>query len=89
MLEITLTIAIGCTALAMLIAAGRLVAGPSAPDRILAIDALYVYTVALAVLLGIRHDSNAYFETALLIALMGFVTTVALARYVIRGSVTE
>jgi multicomponent K+:H+ antiporter subunit F len=89
MLELALEIATICTVAAMLITAGRLVAGPSLPDRILAIDALYLYTVAFAVLLGIRDDSTAYFEAALLIALMGFVTTVALARYVVRGSVTE
>ena len=59
--------------------------GPSVPDRILALDALYVNTVAIAVLLGIRYDSFAYFEAALLIALMGFVSTVALARYAARG----
>jgi multicomponent K+:H+ antiporter subunit F len=89
MLDLALAIATGCVALSMLIIVWRLVAGPTMPDRILAIDALYLCTVALTVLLGIRHDSTAYFEAALLIALMGFVTTVALARYAVRGDVTE
>ena len=53
----------------------------------MALDALYVDTVAIAVLLDIRYNSFAYFEAALLIALMGFVSTVALARYAARGDV--
>jgi multicomponent K+:H+ antiporter subunit F len=67
-------------AAAIALAAVRLVVGPSPPDRILALDALYVDTVAIAVLLDIHHDSFAYLEAALLVALVGFVSTVALAR---------
>jgi len=76
-------------ALAIALAAWRLAIGPTLPDRILALDALYVDAVAVAVLNGIRYDSFAYFEAALLIALMGFVSTVALARYAARGKVLE
>ena len=75
--------------LAIALAACRLAIGPSLPDRILALDALSVNTVAIAVLNGIRYDSFAYFEAALLIALMGFVSTVALARYAARGKVMD
>ena len=75
--------------LAVALAAWRLAIGPSLPDRILALDALYVNTVAIAVLNGIRYDSFAYFEAAILIALMGFVSTVALARYAARGKVMD
>ena len=88
-----LSVAVGATlimfALAAVLAACRLAIGPSLPDRILALDALYVNTVAIAVLNGIRYDSFAYFEAALLIALMGFVSTVALARYAARGKVLD
>ena len=76
-------------ALAIALAAWRLAIGPSLPDRILALDSLYVNTVAVAVLNGIRYDSFAYFEAALVIALMGFVSTVALARYAARGRVLD
>jgi multicomponent K+:H+ antiporter subunit F len=87
MLDLALDIAFLAVAAAMALALFRLVRGPSAPDRILALDTLYVNAVAVAILLGIQFDSFAYFEAALLIALMGFVTTVALARFIARGDV--
>jgi multicomponent K+:H+ antiporter subunit F len=67
----------------------RLLAGPSAPDRILALDTLYINAIALLVLLGIAHASPLYFEAALLIALMGFVGTVALCKFLLRGDIIE
>ncbi|MFN3593225.1 MAG: K+/H+ antiporter subunit F [Thiobacillaceae bacterium] len=67
----------------------RLIRGPSLPDRILALDTLYVNTIALLVLLGIHLASALYFEAALLIALMGFVGTVALCKYLLRGDIIE
>lgn len=67
----------------------RLVRGPGLPDRILALDTLYVVTTALLVALGIWLDSGVYFEAAMLIALLGFVGTVALSRYLERGDVVE
>ena len=89
MLSLALELTLIMFALAIALAAWRLAIGPSLPDRILALDALYVNTVAVAVLNGIRYDSFAYFEAALLIALMGFVSTVALARYAARGKVLD
>lgn len=85
MLALALDIASVALAAALVLATVRLILGPSAPDRILALDALYVDAVAIAILLDIRHDSFVYFEAALLIALMGFVSTVAFARYAARG----
>ncbi len=67
----------------------RLLAGPSAPDRILALDTLYINAIALLVLLGIALASPLYFEAALLIALMGFVGTVALCKFLLRGDIIE
>jgi multicomponent K+:H+ antiporter subunit F len=88
-----LTLAVDVTSimfsLAIGLAACRLAIGPSLPDRIMALDTLYVNAVAVAVLNGIRYDSFAYFEAALLIASMGFVSTVALARYAARGKVLD
>jgi multicomponent K+:H+ antiporter subunit F len=75
--------------LAILLSVWRLVRGPGLQDRILALDTLYVVTTALLVALGIWLDSGVYFEAAMLIALLGFVGTVAFARYLERGDVVE
>lgn len=74
--------------LALLLSALRL-RGPEATDRVLALDTMYVNVVALVVLLGLRHGTELLFEAALLIALLGFASTVALARYLSRGDVME
>jgi multicomponent K+:H+ antiporter subunit F len=76
-------------ALALLCSGYRLLRGPGLPDRILALDTLYVNTIALLVLFGIQHDTQLLFEAALVVALLGFVGTVALAKYVTRGDVIE
>jgi multicomponent K+:H+ antiporter subunit F len=89
MVDLALELAFAAFALAIALAAVRLAIGPSVPDRILALDALYINVVAVAVLLGIRYDTFAYFEAALLIALFGFVATVALARFAARGDVMD
>lgn len=75
--------------LAMFLALVRLARGPGAADRILALDTLYINALALLVLLGIAFDTFAYFEAALVIALLGFVGTVSLSRFVSRGRVVE
>jgi multicomponent K+:H+ antiporter subunit F len=89
MLSIALIIAFTLVAAALLLSLWRLLIGPDAPDRILALDTLYVNTIALLVLLGILLGSDLYFEAALLIALMGFVGTVALCKYLLRGDIIE
>jgi multicomponent K+:H+ antiporter subunit F len=75
--------------LALLLSAWRLLRGPSLPDRILALDTLYINALALLVLEGVRQGSAVYFEVALLIGLLGFVGTVALSKFVVRGDLTE
>jgi multicomponent K+:H+ antiporter subunit F len=65
---------------ALLLCAWRLLRGPELPDRVLALDTMYVNIVALVVLLGLRQGTQLFFEAAMLIALLGFVATVALAR---------
>ena len=89
MIATALAIAFALVALAVIFAFWRLLRGPDAPDRILALDTLYVNTIALLVLFGIHLGSNLYFEAALLIALMGFVGTVALCKYLLRGDIIE
>lgn len=89
MMDWALTFALGAVVLAMALTAWRLLAGPTPTDRMLAVDTLYVNTVALVILLGLQLRSDLLFEAALLIALLGFVSTVAMARFVARGDVIE
>jgi multicomponent K+:H+ antiporter subunit F len=67
----------------------RLWRGPDVPDRVVALDTLYINTIALLVLAGIHFDSNVYFESALVLAVVGFVTTVSLCKYLLRGDIIE
>lgn len=88
-LEWALVLAHVFLVLAMACAAARLVKGPRAQDRILGIDTLYSNAMLLLLTFGIRSGSTLYFEVALVIALLGFVTTVALAKFLMRGEVIE
>ena len=81
--------AIAGFALSMLLATWRLLRGPTGPDRILALDTLYVNSMALLILLGIRFDTTLHFEAALVIAMLGFVGTIALSKYLLRGHIVE
>lgn len=74
---------------AMALNAWRLLRGPSLVDRILALDTLYINTIALLVLLGIQRSTPLYFEAALVIAMLGFASTVVLSKYLLRGSIVE
>jgi len=75
--------------LAMACAAIRLVIGPRAQDRVLALDAMYIDALLLVLVSGMRHASAIYFEAALVIAMLGFVSTAALAKFLLRGEVIE
>jgi multicomponent K+:H+ antiporter subunit F len=75
--------------LAMALNAWRLMRGPAMVDRILALDTLYINTIALLVLLGMQRATAMYFEAALLIALLGFVSTVVLSKFLLRGDIVE
>jgi multicomponent K+:H+ antiporter subunit F len=59
------------------------------PDRILALDTMYINSIALIVLYGIKVSSGLYFEAALLIAMLGFVSTVAVCKFLLRGDIIE
>ncbi|MCO5762457.1 MAG: K+/H+ antiporter subunit F [Gammaproteobacteria bacterium] len=89
MMALAVTIAFVLVAAAAALSFWRLLIGPSAPDRILALDTLYINTIALLILLGLRLDSALYFEAALLIAVIGFVGTLALCKYLLRGDIIE
>jgi multicomponent K+:H+ antiporter subunit F len=75
--------------LAMLFNVYRLLRGPRAQDRVLALDTLYVNALILMLTVGIRTGSSLYFEAALVIGMLGFVATVALAKFLLRGEVIE
>ncbi|WP_447601254.1 K+/H+ antiporter subunit F [Nitrospira sp. Nam80] len=89
MLISSIYIAYLAIALAVTCCTMRLLRGPHPADRILAFDTLYVNTIALLIVLDIHLSTSLFFDAALLIALTGFVSTVALARYVARGRVME
>jgi multicomponent K+:H+ antiporter subunit F len=80
--QVMVVLAMGC-------AAFRLLWGPRAQDRVLALDTMYVNGAILLLVFGIRTGSTAYFEAALIMALLGFVATAALAKFLMRGEVIE
>ncbi len=81
--------AMSVVGLAMLIALWRLLRGPTVPDRILALDTLSVTAIAQLVLFGMYLQTPVYFEAALIIAMLGFVSTVVLCKYVLRRDIVE
>ena len=80
---------LGCYVLAMALALLRLYRGPSAQDRVLAMDLIYTIGMLVTMVLAIRYRSSMYFEAALLIALFGFVSSLAMAKFLLRGEVIE
>jgi multicomponent K+:H+ antiporter subunit F len=89
MIAVSLNIGFVLIAIALLLNLWRLAQGPDTPDRALALDTLYINAVALMVLLAIRYGTSVFFEAALLIAMMGFIGTVAFAKYLLRGNIVE
>jgi len=88
-LSFAVAAALVCYALAMAMAALRLLRGPSAQDRVLALDFISLNGMLVVLVLGIRYSSHMYFEAALLMALFGFVASAALAKFLLRGEVVE
>lgn len=84
-----LTIAQLLLALAMAAAAYRIIKGPRAQDRIVSLDAFYVNAMLVLVIFGIKTGTTVYYEVALIVGLLGFVGTVALAKFLMRGEVIE
>jgi len=81
--------ALGCYALASALVLYRLLRGPRAQDRVFALDLLYFHAMLVMLVLGIRQRSDMYFEAALLIALFSFVSSSAMAKFILRGEVIE
>jgi len=88
-LELCMGFAFVSTIIAMVFCTVRLLLGPSAQDRVLALDTLWMCSMLLALVLGIRFGNLIYFEAAMLIALVGFVSSVAMAKFLIRGEIIE
>jgi multicomponent K+:H+ antiporter subunit F len=89
MIEAALAFAFGCYALALVIDLWRVAAGPDAADRLLALDTMVINVIALLVLYGIARGTAIYFEAAMLVAMVGFVSTVAYCRFLLRGDIIE
>ena len=89
MLAIALTLAAAMLTVALLLAAWRLLRGPGLPDRILALDTLYVISLALLIVIGIRFDNAVNFEVAMVISMLGFVGTVVLSKYLSRADIVQ
>ena len=88
-LNIALVVALITLALGQVLSMVRLVQGPTPGDRILALDTMVINALGLVVVLGIHQGVKVYFEVALLVAMLGFVSTVALARFLLRGDIIE
>ena len=89
LLNLTLIIALVTLASGQVLSMIRLVIGPTSGDRILALDTMVINALGLVVVLGIHQGVKVYFEVALLVAMLGFVSTVALARFILRGDIIE
>ena len=88
-LNIALIITFIVLALGQILAMVRVVVGPTSADRILALDTMVINALGLVVVLGIYQGTQIYFEVSLLIAMLGFVSTVALTRFLLRGDIIE
>ncbi|MAD04771.1 K+/H+ antiporter subunit F [Pseudoalteromonas shioyasakiensis] len=89
MLDTVFLIVYAMIAISLLLNVWRLIVGPSVPDRILALDTMFINTIALIILYGMSMGTDLYFEAALLIAMLGFVSTVAVCKYLLRGDIIE
>ncbi|MEM1372363.1 MAG: K+/H+ antiporter subunit F [Pseudomonadota bacterium] len=88
-LNITVIIAFVALSAGQVLAMIRLLIGPTSGDRILALDTMVINAIGLVIVLGIHQGVTVYFEVALLVAMLGFVSTVALARFILRGDIIE
>ncbi|MEO9648957.1 MAG: K+/H+ antiporter subunit F [Roseobacter sp.] len=89
LINFTLYMGFAILAASQIMAMIRLVIGPDTGDRILALDTMVLNAIGLIVLLGISQGARVYFEVTLIVAMLGFVSTVALARFVLRGDIIE
>lgn len=89
MIAFALPFAFGCVGIALMLNLWRLIRGPHAIDRILATDTMTINVIAMIILFGVMEGSAAYFEAALLLAMVGFIGTVAFCKFLLRGDIVE
>ena len=89
MIEAALFFASLCYGVALLLDLWRIIRGPDSSDRILSLDTMVINVIALLVIYGISRGTGIYFEAAMLIAMVGFVSTVAYCRFLLRGDIIE
>lgn len=89
MIAYALTFAFACFGIALLFNLYRVVIAPGVPDRILALDTMTINMIAILTLFGIHEGTEMYFEASLLFAMVGFVSTVAYAKFILRGDIIE
>lgn len=89
MLKLSLVVALSMLALALLLNLWRVMRGPDLLDRIMGLDTLYINSLAVLIAYGVYLDDARYYEAALLIALLGFVSTMALCKFLLRGDIIE
>ena len=89
MIDVTVHLALGMLAIALVLNLWRLLRGPDPVDRVLALDTLYIDTVAILIVYGVHLRSDRFAEAALLIALLGFISTVALSKYMLNTNIIE
>ncbi len=89
MLSTSISIATTLVSISLVLNLWRLFKGPDVPDRILALDTMYINSIAIIILFGMSIGSALYFEAALLIAMLGFISTTAMCKYLLRGDIIE
>ncbi len=89
MIDAALHFAFGCYGLALLFNLWRIARAPGVIDRVLALDTMAINAIALLMLYGVQHRTGSYFEAALLFAMVGFVSTVAYCKFILRGDIIE
>ncbi len=89
MINYAVAIGFACLAFALALNLWRLLKGPTISDRIVALDTMVINTIAIIVLIGIETVDDTYFDVALLLAMVGFVGTVAYCKFILRGDIVE
>lgn len=89
MMDYALSFSLACFGAGLLFCLWRLLIGPTRADRILALDTMVINVIAILVLYGLKNGTAVYFEAAMLVAMVGFVSTVAYCRFLLRGDIIE
>ncbi len=89
MIAMALYFGFACFGLGIFMCIWRIARGPTAADRILALDTIVINTIALLILYGVHKGTAIYYEASMLVAMVGFVSTVAYCRFVLRGDIIE